>query len=91
MVIAEALRNPESRPFLRHFEWPDSHGWIPYEQKFPQKFVDAEGTEYEAMPDFIHGRTGFYDEFKAHRMNGNKTKRAAMAKIDDDIAKGFLE
>ena len=70
------------------------HGWVPYEKKFPQKFYDDDGTEYEAMPDFIHEATGFYAEFKAHRMNGKKTKRAAMAamsKVDADIARGFLD
>jgi hypothetical protein len=70
------------------------HGWVPHEQKFPQKFVDAEGTEYEAMPDFIHEATGVYAEFKAHRMNGKKTRRAAMAamaKVDHEIAQGYLE
>lgn len=69
------------------------HGWVPHEQRFPQKFVDAEGTEYEAMPDFIHEATGFYAEFKAHKMNGKKTRRAAMAamaKVDHDIAQGYL-
>lgn len=70
------------------------HGWIPYEQKFPQMFVDAEGTEYEAMPDFIHEGTGFYAEFKAHKLNGKKTRRAAMAamdKVDYEIAQGYLD
>jgi len=70
------------------------HGWVPYEEKFPQKFHDAEGTEYEAMPDFIHEATGFYAEFKAHRMNGKKTRRAAMAamaRVDHDIAQGYLD
>jgi hypothetical protein len=70
------------------------HGWVPYETKFPQKFLDDEGTEYEAMPDFIHEATGFYAEFKAHRMNGKKTRRAAMAamaKVDHDIAQGYLD
>lgn len=70
------------------------HGWVPYEAKFPQKFVDDEGAEYEAMPDFIHEATGFYAEFKAHRMNGKKTRRAAvtaMAKVDHDIARGYLD
>lgn len=70
------------------------HGWIPYEQKFPQKFVDAEGTEYEAMPDFIHEATGFYAEFKAHKMNGKKTRNAAMAamaRVDNEIAQGYLD
>lgn len=70
------------------------NGWLPYEEKFPQTFVDDEGTEYQAMPDFIHAATGFYAEFKAHKMNGKKTQRsafAAMAKVDDDIAKGHLD
>lgn len=70
------------------------NGWVPYEEKFPQTFIDDEGTEYQAMPDFIHAATGFYAEFKAHRMNGKKTRRAAMdamAKVDDDIANGYLD
>lgn len=70
------------------------HGWVPYETKFPQKFVDDEGTEYEAMPDFIHEATGFYAEFKAHKLNGKKTRRAAIAameKVDREIAQGYLD
>lgn len=70
------------------------YGWVPYEAKFPQKFVDDKGTEYEAMPDFIHEATGFYAEFKAHRLNGKKTRSAAtaaMAKIDKEIAQGHLD
>jgi hypothetical protein len=46
------------------------------------------------MPDFIHEPTGFYAEFKAHRMNGKKTRRAAMAamaKVEQDIAQGYLD
>lgn len=46
------------------------------------------------MPDFIHEATGFYTEFKAHKMNGKKTRRAAlsaMAKVDLDIAQGYLD
>lgn len=69
------------------------HGWVPHSEKFPQKFVDPESTEYEACFDFYHPATGFYAEFKAHRMNGKQTRRAAiaaMAKVDEDIAKGFL-
>ncbi|AXA92516.1 hypothetical protein [Massilia sp. YMA4] len=70
------------------------NGWLPYEEKFPQTFVDDDGTEYQAMPDFIHAATGFYAEFKAHKMNGKKTRRAAfaaMAKVDHDIARGYLD
>jgi hypothetical protein len=70
------------------------HGWVPYEEKFPQKFIDDEGTEYAAMPDFIHTATGCYAEFKAHKLNGKKTRNsafAAMAKVDNEIAQGYLD
>jgi hypothetical protein len=69
------------------------HGWIPCETAFPQDFIDSEGATYTAHPDFQHPGTGFYAEFKAHRMNGKSTRRAAvaaMAQIDSDIARGFL-
>jgi hypothetical protein len=69
------------------------HGWVPCTELFPQTFTDSEGTEYRACPDFHHPATGFYAEFKARKMNGKKTKRAAMAavaKMDDEIARGFL-
>ena len=69
------------------------HGWVPCEANFPQEFIDAEGTHYIAQPDFRHPATGFFAEFKAHKMNGKGTRRAAvaaMAKIDSDIAQGFI-
>jgi hypothetical protein len=69
------------------------HGWIPCEATFPQEFIDSEGTRYIAQPDFHHPATGFYAEFKAHRMNGVGTKRAAvaaMARLESDIAQGFV-
>jgi hypothetical protein len=69
------------------------YGWIPCEAPFPQEFIDSEGTTYTAQPDFHHPTTGFYAEFKAHKMNGKGTRRAAvaaMAQIDSDIAQGFL-
>ena len=70
-----------------------SHGWVPCEADFPQEFIDSEGTRYIAQPDFHHPATGFYAEFKAHKMNGKGTRRAAvaaMAKIDSDIEQGFI-
>lgn len=70
------------------------HGWVPCEIAFPQEFIDSEGSRYTAHPDFIHTATGFYAEFKAHRMNGKGTRRAAlaaMAQVDSDIASGFLD
>lgn len=69
------------------------HGWVPCEAAFPHEFTDSEGTTYTAQPDFHHPATGFYAEFKAHKMNGKGTKRAAvaaMARIDSDIAQGFI-
>jgi hypothetical protein len=69
------------------------HGWVPCEAVFPQEFIDSEGTRYTAQPDFHHPATGFYAEFKAHKMNGKGTRRAAvaaMAQIDSDIAQGFI-
>jgi hypothetical protein len=69
-------------------------GWIPCETTFPQEFIDSEGTTYHAQPDFYHPATGFYAEFKACKMNGKGSKRAAlaaMAQVDMDIASGFLD
>lgn len=84
LSIAEAKASFKLHPF----------GWVPCETPFPQEFTDSEGTTYTACPDFHHPATGFYAEFKAHRMNGKKTRRAAiaaMAKIDGDIAQGFID
>ncbi|MDM5181178.1 hypothetical protein PO883_28760 [Massilia sp. DJPM01] len=69
------------------------HGWVPCEAAFPQEFIDSEGTRYTALPDFHHPATGFYAEFKAHKMNGKGTRRAAVAamtKIDSHIAQGLI-
>lgn len=69
------------------------HGWVPCEAEFPQDFIDSEGTRYRAQPDFHHPATGFFAEFKAHKMNGKSTRRAAvaaMAQVDSDIAQGFI-
>lgn len=69
------------------------YGWMPCEEAFPQEFTDSEGTTYTALPDFRHEATGFYAEFKAHKMNGKGTRRAAvaaMAQLDSDIAQGFV-
>jgi hypothetical protein len=69
-------------------------GRIPCEVRFPQEFIDSEGTSYRAQPDFHHPATGFYAEFKAHKMKGKGSKRAAvaaMAQVDMDIASGFLD
>jgi len=68
-------------------------GWLPCEATFPQEFIDSEGTAYRAQPDFYHPGTGFYAEFKACKLNGKSTKRAAikaMAQVDADIASGLL-
>lgn len=67
-------------------------GWIPYTSSFPQSFVDADGTVFYAKPDFIHEATGFYAEFKAHKLNGKGSKNAADAAMDEvasQIALGF--
>jgi hypothetical protein len=69
-------------------------GWLPCETTFPQEFTDSEGTGYRAQPDFYHPATGFYAEFKACKMNGKGTRRAAVAameQVDQDIANGFLD
>jgi hypothetical protein len=71
-----------------------TQGWLPCETTFPQEFIDSEGTGYRAQPDFYHPATGFYGEFKACKMNGKGSKRAAvaaMAQVDMDIASGFLD
>jgi hypothetical protein len=69
------------------------HGWIPFETLFPMTFTDSEGTSFRACPDFYHPATGYYAEFKAHKMNGRKSKNAAdraMALIDADIVLGKI-
>jgi hypothetical protein len=69
------------------------HGWHPCTERFPQTFVDSEGTEYRACPDFYHPATGFYGEFKAHKLNGKGTKAradAAMARVEADIVSGYV-
>jgi hypothetical protein len=59
------------------------HGWIPYETKFPVRFIDSEGTPFDAMPDFFHPATGFYAEFKTRRMNGSGSKNQSAKYMND--------
>lgn len=69
------------------------YGFIPYENKFPQVFYDAENKPFWACPDFIHVATGMFAEFKTEKMNGKAFKARAdkaMQEVDQQIAAGWV-
>jgi hypothetical protein len=70
------------------------YGFIPYENKFPQVFYDAENKPFWACPDFVHVDTGVFAEFKTKKMNGVKSKanaEKAMQRVEESIAAGWIK
>lgn len=70
------------------------YGFIPYENKFPQVFFDAENKPFWACPDFIHVATGMFAEFKTKKMNGKGFKARAdkaMQEVERQIAAGWVK
>lgn len=44
---------------------------------YPHTFIDADGAEFRAKPDFFHPASGLYIEFKAGPLNTKRTKATA--------------
>jgi hypothetical protein len=58
---------------------------------YPQRFRDADGTEFRACPDFFHPASGCWIEYKAAPLNSRTTKATAdRAEASQLKRKGFL-
>lgn len=52
-------------------------GCVPCKTKFTQSFIDADGKEFRAIPDFYHPKAEIYIEFKCRKLNSVTTQETS--------------